>query len=111
MNLKKSQFTLFGLCWGRNKRMPVRSWWSRNRQRLLQSVGTLLAIVLLVLLVREDEWEEILTAMQKITILDLIIVTILFAISRVAVAWRWHTLLQSGGVHIPIKNSIALTFT
>ena len=91
--------------------MPVRLWWSRNRQRLLQLVGTLLAVVLLVLLVREDEWEEILAAMQKITILDLILVAILFAISRLAVAWRWHILLQSGGVHIPVKNSIALTFT
>ncbi len=91
--------------------MPVRLWWSRNRQRLLQLVGTLLAVVLLALLVREDEWEEILAAMQKITILDLILVAILFAISRLAVAWRWHILLQSGGVHIPVKNSIALTFT
>jgi hypothetical protein len=91
--------------------MPVRLWWSRNRQRLLQLVGTLLAVVLLVLLVREDEWEEILAAMQKITILDLILVAILFAISRLAVAWRWHILLQSGGVHIPVKNSIALIFT
>jgi uncharacterized membrane protein YbhN (UPF0104 family) len=91
--------------------MPVRLWWSRNRQRLLQLVGTLLAVVLLILLVREDEWEEILAAMQKITILDLILVTILFAVSRLAVAWRWHILLQSGGVHIPVKNSIALTFT
>ena len=91
--------------------MPVRLWWSRNRQRLLQLVGTLLAVVLLILLVREDEWDEILAAMQKITILDLILVTILFAVSRLAVAWRWHILLQSGGVHIPIKNSIALTFT
>ena len=91
--------------------MPVRLWWSRHRQRLLQLVGTLLAVVLLVLLVREDEWEEILAAMQKITILDLILVAILFAISRLAVAWRWHILLQSGGVHIPVKNSIALTFT
>lgn len=86
-------------------------WWSRNRQRLLQLMGTLLAVVLLILLVREDEWGEILAAMQKITILDLILVAILFAISRLAVAWRWHTLLQSGGVHIPIKNSMALTFT
>ena len=87
------------------------SWWSQNRQRLLQTVGTLLAVFLLALLIREDEWEEILAAMQKITILDLVLVTIFFAISRVAIAWRWHALLQSGGVHIPIKNSIALTFT
>ena len=87
------------------------SWWLQNRQRLLQLMGTLLAVVLLILLVREDEWGEILSAMQKITILDLILVAILFAISRLAVAWRWHTLLQSGGVHIPIRNSMALTFT
>jgi glycosyltransferase 2 family protein len=87
------------------------SWWSENRQRLLQLVGTLLAVVLLILLVSEDEWGEIVAAMQRITILDLILVAILFAISRLAVAWRWHALLQSGGVHIPIRNSIELTFT
>ncbi len=87
------------------------SWWLRNRQRLLQLAGTLLAVALLVLLVREDEWGEILVAMQKITILDLILVAILFAISRLAIVWRWHTLLQSGGVHIRFRNSTALTFT
>ena len=87
------------------------SWWLRNRQRLLQLVGTILAVILLILLVKEDEWGEILAAMQKITILDLVLVTILFAISRLAVAWRWHTLLQSGGVDIRVRNSIALTFT
>ncbi|HET9909232.1 MAG TPA: lysylphosphatidylglycerol synthase transmembrane domain-containing protein [Anaerolineales bacterium] len=91
--------------------MPKGSWWLRNRQRLLQLVGTLLAVVMIILLVRNDEWGEIVAAMQKITILDLILVTILFAISRLAVAWRWHMLLQSGGVHIPLKKSLALTFT
>lgn len=109
MNPKASLLTPFGLCWGRNKRMS--SWWLRNRQRLLQLVGTILAVILLILLVKEDEWGEILAAMQKITILDLVLVTILFAISRLAVAWRWHTLLQSGGVDIRVRNSIALTFT
>jgi uncharacterized membrane protein YbhN (UPF0104 family) len=93
----------------RNKQMA--SWWLRNRQRLLQLAGTLLAVGLLVLLVKEDEWGEILAAMQKITVLDLILVTILFAISRFAVAWRWHILLRSAGLPISIQNSIALTFT
>ena len=87
------------------------SWWLRNRQRLLQLAGTLLAIALLVLLVRQDEWGEILAAMQKITVLDLILVTILFAISRLAVSWRWHVLLRSAGLPISIQNSTALTFT
>ena len=87
------------------------SWWSRNRQRVLQLGGTLLAVILLVLLVREDEWGEILSAMQKITILDLLLVAVLFLISRFAIVWRWHILLQSGGVHIRFRNSAALTFT
>jgi len=87
------------------------SWWSRNRQRVLQLGGTLLAVILLVLLVREDEWGEILAAMQKITILDLLLVAALFLISRFAVVWRWHILLQSGGVRIRFRNSAALTFT
>jgi uncharacterized membrane protein YbhN (UPF0104 family) len=87
------------------------SWWSRNRQRVLQLAGTLLAVALLVLLVREDEWGEILAAMQKVTFLDLILVAILFLVSRLAVSWRWHILLQSAGVPISIQNSTALTFT
>jgi glycosyltransferase 2 family protein len=87
------------------------SWWLRNRQRLLQLAGTLLAVALLVLLVRKDEWGEILVAMQKITVLDLILVTILFAISRLAISWRWHVLLRSAGLPISIQSSTALTFT
>lgn len=71
----------------------------------------MLAVGLLVVLVREDEWGEILAAMRKITILDLILVAVLFLISRFAVVWRWHILLQSGGVHIRFRNSAALTFT
>jgi uncharacterized membrane protein YbhN (UPF0104 family) len=89
----------------------VTSWWLRNRQRVFQLAGSLLALVLLALLVQNDELGEIRGAMQKITVVDLILVAILFLISRLAVAWRWHVLLQSGGVPIPFRNSAALTFT
>lgn len=88
------------------------SWWSRNRQLILQLVGTVLAIFLLSLLVREErkEGNEILVAMREIKLADLLWVALLFAISRVAVAWRWHILLLSGGVHIRFRDSLALTF-
>ena len=88
------------------------SWWSRNRQLILQLAGTLLAVVLLALLIREERAEggEILAAMQAIKIGDLFWVALLFAISRIAVAWRWHILLMSGGVDIRFKDSLALTF-
>jgi len=88
------------------------SWWSRNRQLILQLAGTLLAILLLLLLLREEREEggEILAAMREIKLADLLWVAILFSISRIAVAWRWHILLLSGGVNIRFKNSLALTF-
>jgi uncharacterized membrane protein YbhN (UPF0104 family) len=89
------------------------SWWSRNRQFILQLAGTILAIVLLLLLLRKEEQQEgseILAAMRQVRMTDLLWVALLFAVSRIAVAWRWHVLLLSGGINIRFKNSLTLTF-
>jgi glycosyltransferase 2 family protein len=87
------------------------SWLSRNRQRLVQLVGTVLAIALLVFLLRDDGWREIVAAMRQIQIANLFWVALLFLISRLAVVARWHVLLRSGGVNIRFKDSASLTFT
>ena len=87
------------------------SWLSRNRQRLVQLVGTILAIVLLVFLVREDGWNEMVAAMREIQITNLLWVALLFLISRFATVARWYVLLRSGGVDISFKDSAMLTFT
>lgn len=87
------------------------AWWSRNRQRVVQLVGTSLAIVLLVYLLREDGWNEIVAAMRQIQIVNLFWVALLFLVSRIAVAARWHVLLKSAGVNIRFKDSMMLTFT
>src|SRR5512140_1310669 len=86
------------------------SWWSRNRQLILQSVGTLLAFLLLFLLLREEDGTGVLVALHRIKLTNLLWVALLFAISRVAVAWRWHVLLLSGGIKIRFKDSLALNF-
>jgi hypothetical protein len=86
------------------------SWWSRNRQLILQSVGTLLALLLLFWILRKEDGTGILVAMREIELADLLWVALLFAISRVAVAWRWQVLLLSGGIKIRFKDSLALTF-
>jgi len=86
------------------------SWWSRNRQLILQSVGTLLALLLLFLILRKEDGTGILAAMREIDLADLLWVALLFAISRIAVAWRWQVLLLSGGIKIRFKDSLALTF-
>ena len=84
-------------------------WWSRNRQLILQLAGTLLAVILLVLLL-EEKGHEILATLREIKVIDLFWVALLFSISRIAVACRWHILLHSGGVNIRFKKSLALTF-
>ena len=86
------------------------SWWSRNRQLILQSVGTLLAFLLLLLLLKEEDGTGVLVALRQIKLANLLWVAFLFAISRVAVTWRWHVLLRSAGIKIRFKDSLALTF-
>lgn len=86
------------------------SWWSHNRQLVLQSAGTLLAFLLLFLLLRQEDGTGVLVALQEIELADLLWVALLFAISRFAVTWRWHILLQSGGIRIRFRDSLSLTF-
>lgn len=86
------------------------SWWSRNRQLVLQSAGTLLAFLLLLLLLKEEDGTGVLVALGQIKPANLLWVALLFAISRFAVTWRWHVLLLSGGIKIHFKDSLALTF-
>lgn len=85
--------------------------WRRNRRLVLQSAGTLLAVVLLVVLLRDGGWGEIADAFREIKTADLLWVALLFLISRFATVGRWHVLLRSGGVDIPLKDSTSLTFT
>ena len=87
------------------------SWLSQNRQRVVQFVGTVLAIVLIGLLLREDGWRAVVAAMKQIPVAVLLWVALLFLISRIAVVWRWRVLLRAGGVPIPFKDSAMLTFT
>lgn len=87
------------------------AWWRRNRRLAVQSAGTLLAIVLLVVLLRDGGWQEIIVAFRTIKTADLLWVALLFLISRLATVGRWHILLRSGGVDIRFKDSASLTFT
>ena len=87
------------------------AWWVKNRQRILQFMGTVLAFSLLILLLREDGWDDVLVALQEIKLPDLLWVALLFLISRMAIICRWHVFLRSGGINIRFKDSASLTFT
>jgi len=86
-------------------------WWSKNRRGVLQLLGTLLAVILLVVLLKDEGWSEIADAFRMVKISDLLWVALLFLISRIATTLRWHVLLRSGGIDMRLKNSMSLTFT
>jgi uncharacterized membrane protein YbhN (UPF0104 family) len=77
----------------------------------LQLAGTVLALVLLAVLLKDGGWDEIVSVFSRIKTADLLWVAFLFLISRIAVIARWHVLLRSGGIDMRFKDSAALTFT
>jgi hypothetical protein len=86
-------------------------WFLRNRRLLLRLFGTLLAIVLIFVLVREGGWDEVLAALKQVSPLRIVLGLLLVLISRIFVSARWYILLRSGSVKISIGQSTALTFT
>lgn len=87
------------------------AWWARNRQRVLQLAGTLLAVGLIVVLLREESWQDVLTAFKAIKKINLFWVALLFVVARLAVVGRWYVLLRSAGINMRLRDSMALTFT
>jgi len=86
------------------------SWLKRNRKNLIRGGGSLLSALLLVWLVSRS-WNELLEALQQLSLLDLLAAFGLIVASRLFVTLRWYTLLRSGGVPISFKDTLSLTFT
>src|SRR5215213_11861015 len=84
-------------------------WLSENRNLLLRLLGTLVATVLIVLLIRQEGWSEIVNAVRQISLASFLLALVSLLISRLFVIARWHVLLQSGGVKIPFSRSAELT--
>jgi hypothetical protein len=83
----------------------------KDRPLLFRLAGTLLAIVLIFVLVREGGWSEVAGALKQISPTRIIWSLVFVLISRCFVALRWYILLRSGNVKISLSESTALTFT
>jgi uncharacterized membrane protein YbhN (UPF0104 family) len=84
-------------------------WLSENRTLLLRLLGTLVATLLIVLLIQQEGWGEIVNAVKQISLASFLLALVSLLISRLFVIARWHVLLQSGGVKIPFSRSAELT--
>ena len=77
---------------------------------LLRLVGTLLALALLVYLLSQQGWREILVAFRQIPAWRLVLALGLMFISRLAVSGRWYVLLRSAGVPVTASQALRVTF-
>lgn len=92
-------------------KMPMAERLLNNRSLLLRLAGTALAVVLIVVLVREGGWDEVLAALKQMSLSRILFGLALVLVSRFFVSARWYILLRSGNVKIPFSRSVALTFT
>jgi hypothetical protein len=85
-----------------------------NKTSVLRTVGTLISLVLLIDLLYQQGWEQIMVVIRQIPPWRLILALGLMIISRFAVAARWHTLLRSadapGNDPISFRQTLRITF-
>jgi len=84
-------------------------WLSENRTLLLRLFGTLVAVVLIVSLIRQEGLTEIVDSLRQISPVNFLLALASLLLSRVFVIARWHVLLRSGGVNIPFRRTAELT--
>jgi uncharacterized membrane protein YbhN (UPF0104 family) len=81
----------------------------KRKTGLLRLVGTLLALALLIYLLGQQGWSEILTAVQKISPWQFALAMGLALISRLVVSGRWYVLLRSAGIRLSYWQSVRIT--
>lgn len=82
-----------------------------RRQFILRGLGTLLAIALIFILVREEGWDEVRAAFQNLSLGRFLAGLGVILVSRFFVATRWYVLLRSGNVNMSYSRAVMLTFT
>lgn len=87
------------------------SWLRENRQTVARSLGSLLAVILLVVLLKEESGEEITSALKRVSVWYFLGALLAMLISRLFVVNRWHILLRSAGIDISFWRAATLTFT
>jgi uncharacterized membrane protein YbhN (UPF0104 family) len=89
----------------------VIKWLNKNRQTIARLGGSVLAVVLLVMLVREQSGAELTAALKRVSIWYFLAAFLVMLISRMFVVVRWHILLRSAGIDISFWRTTMITFT
>lgn len=81
-----------------------------KRSNLLRAIGTIIAVGLLVYLLRQQGWQEILNALKNIPVWRVVLAFFLIMASRFAVSMRWQVLLRTANLDISFGQSLRITF-
>lgn len=82
----------------------------RNWKQWVQIGGTALSIILLVILIRQQGWGEVLSAVQQIPLPIFVMTLAVMLASRLCVVLRWYALLRSAGAPVSFKSIFELVF-
>lgn len=80
-------------------------------QTVARGLGSVLALVLLLVLIREEGDGELFSALRRVSPWYFFIALVVLLISRTFAAARWYILLRSAGVNIPFSRAVMLMFT
>jgi uncharacterized membrane protein YbhN (UPF0104 family) len=86
-------------------------WLRENRQMVIRGFGSILALVLLLILIREEGDGELFSALRRVDLGYFLLAIVALLTSRLFAAARWHVLLRSAGVQVSFMRSVMLTFT
>ncbi len=81
-----------------------------SRKNIIRVIGTLLSIALLIYLLSQQGWGEIVDALRQIPPISLVLVVVLLVFSRISVGARWYSLLRSTTSKISFQESLRMTF-
>jgi uncharacterized membrane protein YbhN (UPF0104 family) len=86
-------------------------WLRENRQMVARGLGSVLALVLLLILIQEEGDGELFSALRRVSPVYFFFALVALLISRMFAAARWYILLRSAGVKITLSRAIMLMFT
>lgn len=89
----------------------MKNWLNKNRQEIFRWGGTILAVILIIALINDEGWDELLVVAQRIPAWRLGLAFGLIMLSRFSITGRWLVLLRSAGIPIRIRDTTSLTFT
>ncbi len=82
----------------------------RNLKQIIRWGGTFLSVILLIGLMRQQGWDEVIAAVRRIPLAVFLLTLAVMLVSRLCVVLRWYVLLRSAEARVSFKAIFELVF-